>query len=131
MDLYRTTYVRKHFFGLESVQDYLELAKNYKEGSVNLVCDKNDETKYESVLFNLKQLEKDEVIITEWEDYVNERIDGWVLKQVSLTVKGHKLLDECVSKSKFGSLKTRITNLFWVVITAICSTLIVLQVKGI
>ena len=129
-----TTLYRKLFsenpFG--SIQDYLEMAEWYHEGHVRFSCHPEDKTKHGSMLFVLNQLEANKQINIEWED--NVASDGekmLLIKQLSLTVQGHKLLDEIKQKSKIGVIKKRFWNLFWVVLTTILTTLIVLKLKGV
>ena len=129
-----TTLYRKLFsenpFG--SIQDFLEMAEWYHEGHVQFSCHAEDKTRHGSMLFVLNQLEANKQINIEWED--NVASDGekmLLIKQLSLTVQRHKLLDEIKQKSKIGVIKKRFWNLFWVVLTTILTTLIVLKLKGV
>ncbi len=84
------------------------------------------------MLFVLNQLEANEQINIEWEDWVTSDGEKMLkLKQISLTVQGHQLLDEIKQKSKIGVIKKRFWDLFWVVLTTILTTLIVLKLKGV
>ncbi len=115
-----------------SIQDYLVLASYYHEGHIIFSCSPEDKTKHGSMLFVLNQLEANEQINIEWEDWVTSDGEKMLkLKQISLTVQGHQLLDEIKQKSKIGIIKKRFWNLFWVVLTTILTTLIVLKLKGV
>ncbi len=129
-----TTFYRQLFpanpFG--SVQDYLELAQWYHEGHVEFCCHPEDKTRHGSMLFVLNQLEANEQINIEWEDWVTSDGEKMLkIKQISLTVQGHQLLAEIKQKSKIGVIKKRFWNVFWVVLTTILTTLIVLKLKGV
>ena len=53
-----------------SIQDYLELAQWYHEGGIVFSCRPEDKTRHGSMLFVLNQLEANEQINLEWEDWV-------------------------------------------------------------
>lgn len=81
--------------------------------------------------FQLIQLEKDGLIVTQWEP--GSSYDGKAnvtLKQISLTIAGQKLLNELMAKSRSGRLKERFHTLLWAVVASIITTLIVLAIKG-
>ncbi|MBN1839945.1 MAG: hypothetical protein JW802_07890 [Campylobacterales bacterium] len=130
--LYRTTFFPENFFGIDSVQGYLEMANWYEGEHVSFVCNKEDKSKHGSMLFILNQLETDDNIKVEWADYKTyDDKDALQLKQISLTVKGHQLLDDLKKKSRIGAFKKRAVDLLWVITTTIVTTLITLKVKGI
>ncbi len=137
-NFYRTTLIPKNGLGIDSIQGFLEMANWYNDCRTILVCNKKDKDKHGTVFFILNQLEKDGIVNIEWSynSFPNDKDmkDMLELKQISLTVQGYKLLDELQNKSKFGSLKIRIKNLIWIVlttiITAIITTLVVLKFKG-
>lgn len=110
----------------------LALAQRYNTGDViiRLCCPISEKNKQGSALFNYLQLEKEDlvniVLIESKDDPEMLEID-----QMSLTVKGHQLHEELKNKSTIGSLKERVKSLIWVVLTTICTTLIVLTIKGV
>ena len=111
-----------------SIQDYLELALWYHEGHVQFACDPDDKTNHGTMLFVLNQLEANEQINIEWEDSVeSDDRKMLIIKQISLTVKGHQLLNEIKQKSRIGIIKKQFRNLLWVVLTIIFTPLVILK----
>ena len=118
-------------FSLHTVQDYLELACWYgDEEGVQFICTQDQMTDYGSMYSELNQLTEEGYLLVEWEPYpLENEPDGLLLKQITLTTAGHKLLDELDGKSKTGKLKKRVSELAWVVITSMATTLVVLWVR--
>jgi len=115
-----------------SIQDYLEMASNYKEDYFTFCCDPDDKDKHNSMLFILNKLEADELINIEWGSYPRDGGKEYLqIKQLSITVKGLQLLDEIKQNSKFEIVKKRIGNMLWILVTTIFTTLIVLKLKGV
>lgn len=113
------------------IREYLEMAETYHNGSVIWVCPKSDKTRHGSMLFHLTQLEEDGYITTEWSDCkTHDGSEALELLQISRTVKGYNLLDKLKVKTPIGSIKKRVIDILWVVITTIITTLIVLAIKG-
>lgn len=117
-------------FALDSVQGYLELAEWYAKRQVVFSCDPADSERFDSMYFQLLQLEKDGLIIIEWEPGFHDGRNLVTLKQVSLTTAGDKLLGELRAKSRSGRLKDRFVTLAWAVVASVFTTLIVLAIKG-
>ena len=132
-DFYCETFIPKDpLLGLDSIQGYLEMAHWYHKGYVTLVDYVKNTSEHGSMIFILNQLKKDDLINLELTKYKNDDGEDLLeLKQISLTIAGHKLLEELRKKSKRGQIKQRIKNLFWTVITTIITTLLVLKMKGI
>lgn len=125
--LYRTTFIPGNGFGTDSIQGWLEFSLGYDRREWEVSCGKNDTESHSSPYFMLNQLKSEGYLYLEWE---TRKDGGHTISQLSLTVDGHKLLDELKLKSKSGTLKKRITDLSWVVVTTICTTLLVLKIKG-
>ncbi|MHC4123901.1 MAG: hypothetical protein ACYSSI_10035 [Planctomycetota bacterium] len=125
----RESLIRKDFFGIDSIQGLLELATWYSPDSVQFCCNLSDKNSHDSMYFQLLQLEKEGYLNLEWEPYEEDKTVQ--LSKISLTTQGRKLLEELKAKSKSGRLKQRLINLFWVVVTSIITTLVVLKIKGI
>ena len=125
---YRQSYLRKDFFGIDSIQGLLEMATWYYKGYVIFHYNLADKDNCNSMYFKLLQLENEKHINVVWEPAPDEKIR---LKQISLTTEGMKLLDDLQHKSHFGVLRKRLLDLLWIVVTTIVTTLIVLKLKGI
>lgn len=118
-------------FGLDSVQGYLELPEWYPRGDVIFSCDPADHRRFGSMYFQLVQLEEDGLVNIEWEPQKSD--DGrdlMILKQISLTTSGYKLLGELRAKSRFGKLKERLVTLIWAVGASVVTTLVMFVLKG-
>ena len=131
MKFYRDTLTSHDGLRLESIQACLEEALTYNNGEHWILnFSLGDSTNPESILFNLRELEKGGFINL----CLEERIDpsGPLLKttHLSLTIAGRNLLDELQQKSRWGGLKKRIGDLAWIVLTSAVTTLIVLWIKG-
>ena len=128
--LYHKRFTPEHLLGFDTVQDYLELACWYCEGGVNFICTQDDKASYKSMYSELNQLEKEGYLLVEWEPYaLEDEPDGVLLKQITLTAAGHKLLEELNERTKTGRLKKRISELAWVIVTSIATTLVVLWLR--
>lgn len=119
-----------HLFGLDSVQGYLELPEWYAKRYVVFSCDPADRERFDSMYFQLLQLEKDGLIVVEWKPESSDGRELLTLRQVSLTTAGHKLLGEIKAKSRSGRLKERFVTLAWAIVASVITTLIVLVIKG-
>jgi hypothetical protein len=117
-------------FGLDSVQGYLELPEWYGKHHVIIAFDPTDRERFDSMYFQLLQLEKDGLIVIQWEPRSYDGKELLTLKQISLTTAGQKLLAELKAKSKLGKLKERLVTLLWAVVASILTTLLVLAIKG-
>ncbi len=120
----RDTLLPKDFFGLDSIQGLLEMAMTYDKEDIGFGFNSNH-----PIYTYLCQLEKEGYIHTEWSPY-NDDPKTKALDQISLTIAGHKLLEEIKNKSRTGKIKKRIIDLIWIIITTIITTLIVLYFKG-
>ena len=130
---YRKTLTPTEFvFGVDSTQGYLEFADSDQHNKSQIVFSTKDEQDYSSHLYRLKQLSRENFIEVEWEVVLKEGgQELYSIKQMSLTTSGRELLEKLRSNSKSGLLKTRFFNLLWVIVTAACTTLVVLYIKGI
>jgi len=131
-DFYTTSIISKDILGLDSIQGYLDMAHWYHNGHIKLVDQKKNEKEHGSFIFTLNGLEKDKLINIEWLEYKDDTQEEMLkLKQISLTVQGHKLLDELKDKSKKGRIKKRLSDLLWIIVTTVFTTLLVLKIKGV
>ncbi len=130
---YRGTFFPSEYvFGLDSVQGYLEFANSELRNKSMLVFPIDEENDFSSAYFKLKQLEREGHIEAKWEEATNSSGEShYKIKQMALTTSGHKLLDELRVKSRRGKLLMRLSNLFWIVLTSMVTTLVVLKLKGI
>jgi hypothetical protein len=117
-------------FGLDSMQGYLELPEWYGKGHVRFSCDPSDRDDFQSMYFRLLQLEKDGLVLIQWDSNTFNGEQLLTLKQISLTTAGHKLLAELRAKSRAGKLKERLVTLAWAIVASILTTLVVLAIKG-
>lgn len=117
-------------FGLDSIQGYLEMPEWYSKDHVRFFCEEKDRSRFGSMFFQLLQLEKEGFLIIEWVPSDDDGREMHQLKQVSLTVDGHKLLNELKGKSRSVKMKERLITLFWAIITSTLTTLIVIALKG-
>ena len=132
-DFYRKTLMPSAMMRLDSIQGFLEFAINYKNGRYGyLVCKLSDKENHESVYYILNRLESEGNISIDWQDYPSSNDEKMIkLNQISLTTNGHKLLEELTHKSKLGTYRKKIVDLFWVILTSIITTLVALKFNGI
>ena len=129
--LERTSLFPSGAYGLDSVQGYLEMSFRYDRSDMIIVFNPADLNKFNSTYFHLCQLEKEGHLIIEWEPRISSTGENLVeLKQLALTTSGHKLLSELRAKSRWGKVKERLTTIFWAVLSAVITTLVILAIKG-
>jgi hypothetical protein len=129
--LFRRKLVREDFFGLDSVQGYLEMAAWYSADSgVRFVVRESDRTRPDSMLSEILRLESEGYVDVQWEPYGDANSDQQMLRRITLTTAGHKLLAELQETSASGKLKKRLSDLVWVIVVSVLTTLLTLQVKG-
>ena len=127
-DFARASILRRDFFGIDSIQGLLELATWYNEGKSVRFVFSTEESEYSyRLLDTLRQLEKEGYITLKFSDARDALVN---LESIKLTISGHKLLTELRDKSAAGELKKRLGDLFWVILTSILTTLVVLWIKG-
>ena len=127
IDFARKSLSPKGISGIDSIQGILELALWYEGGGIKLNFSAVEKNYSHSQLNAIRRLEKEGYIIVQY----SERVDNFLqLESIALTVSGHKLLNELQDKSSSGKLKKRITDLLWIIITTIITTLVVLWIKG-
>jgi hypothetical protein len=127
-------FYRKTLFqnrSLDSIQAILEIHEQYGTPSGCYLCfavaDKGDP---HSTLAHILRLQDEGYVRTTWDsDQYSDR-NLLKLESISLTIEGYKLLEELKAKSKWGNLKKKISDLFWVVVTSIVTTLVVLWIKS-
>lgn len=117
-------------FGLDSVQGYLELAHWYDSKNVTFSCDPTDIQRFDSMYFQLVQIEKEGHLVIQWQHQTFSGREMLTIEQVALTTSGRKLLGELQAKSRWGTLKQKLVTIFWAALTSIVTTLAVLAVKG-
>ncbi len=117
-------------FGLDSVQGYLEMTHWYDGKDVIFSCDPTDIHRFDSMYFQLVQLEKEGHLVIQWVPQTFSGREMLTIKQLALTTSGRKLLAELQAKSRWGKMKEKLVTIFWAVITSIVTTLVVLAVKG-
>jgi hypothetical protein len=128
---FRKRLIREEFFGLDSVQGYLEMATWYStDGGVRFVVHDSDRMRPDSMLSEILRLQNEGYVEAQWEPYGDGTSDQMELKAISLSIAGHKLLAELQEKSASGKLKKRFSDLLWVIVVSILTTLLTLQVKG-
>jgi hypothetical protein len=118
-------------FGLDSVQGYLEMAEWYDEKHVGFVCDASDISEFNSMYFQLTQLEQEGYLSIQWEPETSSGREMLAMKQIALTTSGRNLLAQLQAKSRWGKVRTRLATIFWAAVTAVVTTLAVLTIKGI
>src|SRR5512134_1616627 len=117
-------------FGLDSVQGYLEMPKWYDGKKVIFSCDPTDVHRFDSMYFQLTQIEKEGYLVIEWQPQTFSGREMLTIKQLALTTSGRKLLTELQAKSRWGKVKLRLVTIVWAAVTSIVTTLAVLAVKG-
>ncbi len=127
MKFHRTKFFSENVFGIDSIQGLLELGKWYELGQVRFCFSTIEGELANKPLQALKQLQS--------EGYLTIRLSApddetATLESISLTIAGHKLLSELHERSASGKLKKRLSELVWVVITSIVTTIVVLWIKG-
>lgn len=132
MKFYRTTVIPTDPFGLDSIQGLLEEALTYNNGEHwSVSFDPCDLTKPNSILFNLKELEKSGYVNLVLEDMNQDGIGPNLrMTHLSLTIEGRKLLEELRERSRWGRFRRRIVDLIWILVTSSATTLAVLWLKG-
>jgi len=127
----RTSLFPNRVYGLDSVQGYLEMSFRYDRSDMIINFNPDDLNKFNSTYFHLCQLEKEGHLIIEWEPRITSTGEKLLeLKQLALTTSGHKLLSELRAKSRWGKVKERLTTIFWAVLAAVITTLVILAMKG-
>jgi hypothetical protein len=127
----KTLFNQELVFGLDSVQGYLEFSNSSQRNKSQLVFSPEDEGRFDSAFYKLKQLEHENYIEAKWELRENENGEKYFhIVQMCLTTSGHELLDKLTNNSKVAKLKHRVVNLLWVIVTSIATTLIVLYIKS-
>ena len=128
---FRKKLLREDFLGLDSVQGYLELATWYSSNAgIRLFVHKSDGSPPDTMLAEFSRLEKEGYVEVQWEPYGDGDDEEMMLKSICLTTAGHKLLSELQERSAGGRLKRRASDLLWVVVVSMLTTLVTLQVKG-
>lgn len=128
----RTLLPTEYMFGFDSTQGYLAFAASGIENQRQIAFGDADENDYSSHLYRLKQLAREGYIEAEWS--VSTQGEGETyhsIRQMCLTTKGHELLERLQGESGAGQLKRRLKDLAWVVVTSVCTTLVVLYIRGV
>lgn len=129
--LYRKSFFPRNGLGFDSIQGLLEMIEWYHESEIQIFFDKDNKCFQDNPLYILEQLEIKGYIQIDLENRKSNSGRNLVLlKQIFLTVSGHKLLEKSRKKSKSGVFKKRIFNISWTIATAIFTTLITLKIKG-
>lgn len=131
--LIRRGLIRGNFLGIDSLQGILECATWYAGpgspgGSVVFCASRDDAQQPDSLLATICRLEDEGFLQAIW----GPEDEGGViqLESLTLTVAGHKLLAELREKTAAGRLKRRLSDLLWIIVVSILTTLATLQVKG-
>jgi hypothetical protein len=116
----------KHqLYGLDNTRSILEWAIHKDSGVIHCI-DKNDFDSPKTFGSRLKRLESDGYLVIK-----HEMVDEYYnVHEMVLTANGEKLLMELREKDPFHSLRTRVSNILWVVVTSMITTLVVLKIKG-
>ncbi len=129
--LERTSLFPNGLYGMDSVQGCLVMSFRYNPSDMIIVFNPADLNKFNSTYFHLCQLEKEGHLIIEWEPRISSTGENGVeLKQLALTTSGHKLLSELRTKSLGGKVRKRLATIFWAVLSAVITTLVILAIKG-
>jgi hypothetical protein len=131
--LVRSTFIRGDFFGMDSLQGLLELASRYEgvdapPGYVMFCAVRGEEKHPDSFFSTIVRLQNEGYLQAEW--VPSEDNSYLQLHRLTLTIAGHKLLAELKEKSAAGRFKRRLSDLIWVIVVSILTTLVTLQVKG-
>lgn len=130
LPLHRKGLLAQDFFGLDSIQGYLEMAAWYDASEGVFVCSKAESETFGSMLHTLEQLQRDGYVELSWLDETINDEHLLKLKQVALTVKGHSLLREIAKETRIAKFRKRTVDLLWVVVTTIVTTIVVIHLNG-
>ena len=81
---FRRQLVRNDFFGLDSVQGYLEMATWYStDGGVRFMVNESDRTRADSMLSEISRLENEGYVEVQWEPDSSGGSDKMMLRTIS------------------------------------------------
>lgn len=125
--LYQNTILPRTFFGIDTVQGLLELAENFGPG-VRLCAPESEIKNPDSFYARVSELVKDGYLTSQWTPMVDGTGEPSLeLNRLALTVQGHLLLDDIRKRSKLQKFRSRISELLWVVISAIVTSFITVK----
>jgi DNA-binding PadR family transcriptional regulator len=125
----QTPFWQAELFGLNSVQGILEMGGWYAEGHVILHFDPAANPGARQIVETLEQLQQEGYIKAELTPMPNEPT-VMRLQKIALTVKGHEHLRTLRDRSTGSRFRTRATEIAWIIVASILTTLATLQVKG-
>lgn len=123
----RKTLFSQNAFGLDSIQGLLEMSDWYDTANLKISFRRSDLDRPTSILSRIKQLEKEGHISVNLKEDKDNMLQ---LTSIALTVNGHRLLKELTTDSTWGNFRYRFVQLFWVVLTSVVTTLVVIWLKG-
>jgi hypothetical protein len=120
--LSRKTLFPTDILGCDSIQGVLEFAMRYNRNNFIMGFAKEEASQLNSLYSTIQRLAREGYLEVQWNSDQQER---YQLDQIALTTEGGKLLAELQGKSKGGRFASKLSTIFWAVVTSAVTAYVV------